>query len=419
MNKALMGLLFSLIAIFVFFSPCFAQKITLKQAIDEAVFHNPKLLKADQEIRSAQAGIWEAVTPSNPEFFTELEEIPAKNRSISDYGEKRYGFTQAFEFPMAYYYRKKWNNLRENQTRSDYYVIKNDTISEIKVSFYRVLILENKRNIHEEIYKLTNQLYHKALIRVEAGDTAPYDTLRVKLDLAEVGNTLLTFESEYETALYELKMLLGRKKQDTLEIDGEIVFSPVPMKLETLKQTAMDNHPLLRTALSHAKQKEIEKKLSWIGLVPNFELRYFRQEFRDSSPAKAWGGEIGLSVPFWSYFKERGEIKSASYNLNAARWHIEEEKRNVLLDIENAYSDVVVAEKHVTNYQNNILREVQELVRIASRSYEEGEMGYLEVAEAYRTMNKANAGYYDALFTYLSAQAHLEKAVGITLFDVE
>ena len=42
-------------------------------------------------------------------------------------------------------------------------------------------------------------------------------------------------------------------------------------------------------------------------------------------------------------------------------------------------------------------------------------MNYLDVTEAFRSMNRTKAGYYTALFEYLSAQSDLEKAVGVSL----
>ncbi len=79
----------------------------------------------------------------------------------------------------------------------------------------------------------------------------------------------------------------------------------------------------------------------------------------------------------------------------------------------------MVAQKQVQNYVENTMQEVEELVRIATRSYEEGEMGYLEVAEAMRTLNRTKAGYLDVLYDYLSARADVEKAVGITGFELK
>jgi len=88
------------------------------------------------------------------------------------------------------------------------------------------------------------------------------------------------------------------------------------------------------------------------------------------------------------------------------------------LKVKEAFINLKVAESFYSKYKSN-LSQVEELVRIATRSYEEGEMGYLEVAEALRSMNKTKVGYSEALFSYLKAQADLEKAVGVSLFAEE
>jgi len=391
-----------------------AQKITLEQAIEEAIIHNPEILKADQEILGAKAGFWEAISPENPELFTEYEGIPKNHRSLSDYGEKKIGFSQEIEFPAVYYFRGQWYNFEEKILKSEYLLLRNDVVAKIKKSFFKVILLEKKRQLYEDIAQNTRNLYQKARIRVETGESAPYDTLKVKVDLAEVENQVLAITKEHKVALYELKLLLGRRKPDKIEIEGDLLFSPVSLNQDSLKQKAMDNHPLLREALTHVSQKKIKKNLSWLGLMTNIRVSYFHQEFPKELSPKAWGGEIGLSIPFWAFLKGQGMIRKASHELEAAKWQIEIKKRKVLLEVEEAYSKIIVAEKQVRNYRENTLQEVEELVRIATRSYEEGEMDYLEVTEAFRSMNRTKAGYYAALFEYLSAQSDLEKAVGIS-----
>ena len=393
-----------------------AQKITLEQAIEEAIIHNPEILKADQEILGAKAGFWEAISPENPEIFAEYEEIPKDRHSLSDYGEKKIGFAQELEFPVVYYFRGQWYNFEKKNVKSEYLLLRNDVVARVKKNFFKVLLLEKNRQLYEDIAQYTRNLYQKARIRVEAGESASYDTLKVKVDLAEVENQVLGITKEYEVALYELKLLLGRKEGDAIEIEGDLMFSPVSLNQDSLKQVAMANHPLLREALAQVCQKKIEKNLSWLGLMPNIKVSYFHQEFpRELSP-KAWGGEIGLSIPFWAFLKGQGMIREASHELEAAKWQVESKKIKVLLEVEEAYSKIIVAERQVQNYRENMLREVEELVRIATRSYEEGEMGYLEVTEAFRSMNRTKAGYYAALFKYLAAQSDLERAVGVSLW---
>ena len=66
----------------------------------------------------------------------------------------------------------------------------------------------------------------------------------------------------------------------------------------------------------------------------------------------------------------------------------------------------------MTKEQEEILVEAQEAYRIAVRSYEEGEIGNLELLEGQRTLMEVNLSYADALFEYNMALAELEKAVG-------
>ena len=397
----------------------YAGKLSLQEAIEEAITHNPELLKAEREIHSAQAGLWEAVSPENPELFTEYEDIPDGSHSLSDFGEKKIGFIQELEFPLVYYFRGRWQNFEKNNVNDEYLLLRNEIVADVKKCFFNVILLEKKRQLYEDIARLTRSLYQKARIRVIAGESASYDTLKVKVDLAEVENTVLALKTEYEVTRYELGLLLGREEGNVIEIDGDLLFTPVPLNKDSLKQAAIENHPLMKEALTKLSQKNIEKNLSWLELMPNINVSYFHQEFPDEPSPKAWGGEIGISIPFWTFLRGQGKIRVASYELEAAKWQVESEKMHVLLEIEESYSRLIVAEKQVKNYRENTLMEVKELVRIATRSYEEGEMGYLEVAEAFRSMNRTMAGYYEALFEYLAAQAELEKAVGISLFREE
>ena len=238
-----------------------AQKITLEQAIEGAIIHNPEILKANQEILGAKAGFWEAISPENPELFTEYEGIPKTHRSLSDYGEKKIGFSQEIEFPAVYYFRGQWYNFEEKIFKSEYLLLRNDVVDRVKKSFFKVLLLEKKRQLYEDTAQNTRNLYQKARIRVEAGESAPYDTLKVKVDLAEVENQVLAITKEHEVALYELKLLLGRRILDKIEIEGDLLFSPVSLNQDSLKQKAMDKHPLLREALTQVSQKKIKKNI--------------------------------------------------------------------------------------------------------------------------------------------------------------
>lgn len=386
------------------------EPLTLGKAVSEALLHNPRLIGHAEQISAVKAGRWDEILPENPELFTEYEGIPYGS-PISDYGEKKLGISQVIELPWMYYYRGKSNTLESRAGQAGYQSLKQDITVEVKKAFYRVLLLQNQMTLYEDIVRLTENLYRTAKIKVDAGETTAYESLRAKVDLAEAENRHLEVSTNHTYALYALKQLLGRGKDDTLEITGEMTFEPVDIDIDRLKETSLHSHPSLKQALYRVEQRSVEKKLSKLSFVPAVSVSYFAIDMQEDS-STGWGGEIGLSIPIWGIWKERGRLKAAGHNLQAAGWHVEAEKRRVLADVERAANSLIVAQDHLVKYRDDVLGEVDEMVRIAEKSYAEGEMSYLEITEALRTMQRAKAGYYEALYDFLAAEADLEQAVG-------
>lgn len=402
----------------LFHFPAFGQGLTLERAVEKAKANNPEIMKARQELKAAKADFWEGISPENPKLFIEFEGIPRSRHSLSEHGERKVGIVQELEFPLAYVYKGRWYRSEKNRKMAEFSSLENEVISSVKKKFFQVLLLQNQLQLYQEITGLTKELYRKAKIRVEAGESPRYDALKVKVDLAEVENRELAIQKELDVARKELALLIGRKGDEFIEVEGNLDYLPITLNLDSLKYLAQKNHPFLKEMSEHLNLHKTERNLAWIGLMPNFEVRYFQHEFQYEPLPKSWGAEIGLSVPLFFFMKDQSRIRSSHYRVQAARWNFELEKRKILFKIEDAYSKLLLAEKQVQNYQENVLKEVEELVRIATRSYEEGEMGYLEVAEALRTLNRVKAGYSEALYEYLSAQAELERSVGITLFHI-
>ncbi len=393
-----------------------AEPLTIDRAVTEALRHNPGLISFSEEIKAVKAARWDMVLPDNPDIFIEHEGIPLGS-SVSEYGEKKIGISQIIELPWMYYYRGKSNTMESHAAEAGYQSLKKDITVKVRKAFYRVLLLQNQMKLYSGIVDLTENLYRTAKIKVDAGETTAYESLRAKVDLAEAENRYLEVSTNHTYSLYALRQLLGRGKDDTLEITGEMAFEPVDIDIDRLKVQSLKSHPSLKQALYHVEQRSVEKTLSKLSFVPALSVSYFAMDMREES-SSAWGGEIGFSLPIWGLWKERGSLKAADHRLQAAGWQVESQKRSVLADVEQAANRLIVAQDHLVKYRDDVLGEVDEMVRIAEKSYAEGEMSYLEMTEALRTMQRAKAGYYEGLYDYLAAAADLEQAVGMSIHGI-
>jgi len=394
--------------------PCSAQVLTLDSVLQEAVSNNPELLAAGKDLEAVEASYWDKVAPDYPGIFLEYEGIP-EGASSSDYESRKIGISQEIDFPFIYILNGRKNKQEQQSSLFSYMALKNDIKADVKKRFYEVLFHTENQRLYGEIESLSDRMLSMARIRVMAGESAPYDTLRAKVDRVDVENLLLSAGRDRKNALYGLKLLLGRKKVETFEISGDLKYNPLMLDGDALKEKAIAARPELKLALSELEMSKLDRKLTLLEQLPSFEVSYFNHTLPGSATPDNWGGGIGLTIPLWGLPKGKSAVNAATHRRDAVGWRIESIKRTVLEEVDEAWSRLMLTDSQVRKYQESVLGVADELVRIATKSYEAGEMGYYETAEAYRSMYRTRASYAEALFTWHTALADLERAVGVSL----
>ena len=392
--------------------PSFSQSLSLEGAVEEAVENNPRIQKSFKEWKASRASLWEGISPAYPELFVELEGVPRSSRSVDDYEVRKSGFSQSIDFPLAYLFRGQAHHAMNLERKANMILVRNEVVRDVKTAFHAYLLIGEKIKAFRKIRELSFRNMHMARVRVLAGESSPYDTLKVKVDLAEVENELMALEKALDLAGTEIQLLMGREPEELLNVVGELSFESVEYEIDSLRQSAVENHPALWQAEAGVRQSRSLRNLAWTDVMPSVHLRYFQMDVPQDLNPDRWGGELGISIPLWILLRGQGAVRRSSLMVDASRWHVIQEKRKVVLEVDRAYSRLLVARQQVSNYRDNTLKEVEELVRIATRSYEEGEMGYLEMSDALKSFNRIRVGYSESVFEYLSALADLEEAVG-------
>jgi len=72
----------------------------------------------------------------------------------------------------------------------------------------------------------------------------------------------------------------------------------------------------------------------------------------------------------------------------------------------------LTASNQISLFEEEILSQAEEVYNMFLFSYQEGEIGSIELIEARRSLLEARTSYADALFNYDMALAALEKSIG-------
>ncbi|MBN2008698.1 TolC family protein [candidate division KSB1 bacterium] len=389
-----------------------AQPMTVEQAVSYAIINNPEVQQATAELQATKAIRWNALLPENPEFYVEYEGLRGQHIDWNHDGERKTGIIQQIDFPLSYYYQSQRQRLEIKRQAFKFAQVRLNLVCDVKTKFYEMLKLQQQIQNVDELYRLTAELQRKAEKRVELGDATAYEALKMQVELAEVDNYRSQLKQSTHLAQREFNMLLGRSAYDSVIVTGDFRFRRIVINEDSVTQLVVTNHPELQSLRLARHQKSADYTLAWFNLLPRIGVNYFQQRFPDPADSHAWGVEIGLSIPIWSLFKERGQIKAAKYQMEATQFQLASRRSVLRLEIDRAYHHMEIAAEQVTNWQTNLMPAADELVRIATRSYEEGEMAYWEVIEALRTMFRARNQYAETLFQYYQKSFELDRLAG-------
>jgi len=392
-----------------------AQKFTLSDALESAASFHPDIIAAREEVSALRAKVWADISPAKPEIFYEVEGIPPGTNRLSGYDERKLGISQSIEFPLSAFYRVR--ESRHVVQAADYRLVrvKNRIRKDVKNAYYSLILARQKHELHQSIYRLTQVQLEKTRIRVLSGESTAYDSLRVRVDLADIQNQLAAGEREIDLALRHLILQTGKENSENIEIDNHWDETPVNLEADDLVLYALENHPEILEKKAGIRQIAMQSRSAWSSIIPGFHLKYFQKEHVHNSH-RGWGAEIGMRIPLWFFLEDQGRIRNVSHRAVSADMELKSLQLKIEHEVRKALASCLDALNRAANYRESAVKEAEELVRIARRSYEEGEMSALEWTEAIRAKNRIQIGLLEALFELHTARADLEYAAGRILF---
>jgi len=179
---------------------------------------------------------------------------------------------------------------------------------------------------------------------------------------------------------------------------------------EELQAEALRLRPeLRRLRLSMDKEDLVQARARLINLPDlDFNVSRHRLEGQPSS----WSFAVSAPLPFLFQQRQKAEIAESAANARALGQDYTQARNTIFVEIEEACTNAQKARDQILLYQKEILPQAQEVLEMFTFSYQEGEIGGIELIEARRTLNASRKAYADAQFEYASAVAALEKAAG-------
>ena len=155
---------------------------------------------------------------------------------------------------------------------------------------------------------------------------------------------------------------------------------------------------------------EYVKDQARLSNYPDFDVGVSYHYMKDLPTS--WAFSISVPLPFLFKKQQKAEFTEAQANVLALHREAENLRNAIQLEVEEAYMNSLTAKNQIQLLQDEILPQAEEVYNMLLFSYQEGEIGGIDLIESRKTLNEARKSYADALFEYARDLAVLDKAVG-------
>jgi cobalt-zinc-cadmium efflux system outer membrane protein len=383
--------------------------LTLDQCINIAIQQNPLVLSATQQYNASLARINQAKAFAQPSLNWDSD-LQSKLFQFKNSGEWYFGVSQEIEFPGKRILRGKIASREAGEFLQDVELLKLDIVFQVKQAFYTLLLSEEKLRYAQQNLELAQDFLQKAELKFEAGDVAKVEALRAHVETSKAANEVRIASNEVRLAKAMLNFLLARRKYAPLEITGDLKKAPIELNTEEMVERALSFRPEIKRINLGLDREKLTKKQGYMSYLPDFELGV--NKHRIIGEGDFWDFTLSFPVPLFFWQPKKGEIAEAEANIRALTNEAQHLQNAITLEVEEATMSAVTASNQIRLFEEEILAQAEEVYNMFLFSYQEGEIGGIELIEARRTLIEARTSYADALFNYDVAIAALEKSIG-------
>jgi cobalt-zinc-cadmium efflux system outer membrane protein len=383
--------------------------LALGRALELALLHNPGFAAVSWQVRAAEAATLQAGLRPNPEIEIDLEEFGGTG-ATSGFGASAITLAFGQEIELGGKLAKRFK-VAGHETRLaawDYEAHRLDLITETRLAFTDVLAAQFKIELAEDTVELGERTLEAMARRLEAGKVSPLETMQAEVDLSMNRVRLGRARRQLRAAREALAGKWGATAPRFEKVDGTFLKLAEIPPLEGVLKSALRNPDIARWADEIALNEE-QVALERANGRPNLSVSAGIQRFAETNDAAF---VVGVAIPLAVFDRNQGGIAAAEHTLAGAR----EERKSVEVEVRTAlrssYHELASLREEAIALREKVLPAARRAFDAAQEGYRQGKFGYLDVLSAQSALFETNEEYVEALASYWTALAEVERLTG-------
>jgi cobalt-zinc-cadmium resistance protein CzcA len=386
------------------------QVISLEQAIETALKHNPMLQTGRTEIE-LQRALKRTATDIGK---TNVSLLLGQYNSFAQ--DNNLTISQTIPFPTVFTSQAAFGEAQTRSAELKFATTRNELVFAVKSAYYQLAVLSERERLLREQDSLLAAFAKAAAKRYTTGETTQLEAGVAALQASEITATLAQTRADMLSAQTQLQTVLAT---------GAPVQILAPASLKRSLQMPTDTTTFTRNPLyAFVKQQiaiaQAAQSVETARILPDLSVGYFSQTLIGTqegsrvfgSSDRFTGVQFGVSVPLW-FVPQLAKVEAAELAADIARTNAEAYRVQLSGEYAKAVQQFVKYKTNVDYYEQNALPQAAQVQKTAQQLYERGEIGYLEYSQSLARVLAVKTNYVESLAAYNHAVLTLELLAGI------
>ena len=283
--------------------------------------------------------------------------------------------------------------------------------SALRQAFYRVLAAQQSESIYASGLKEIEGVIRVLAERERHGEGSKFDRLRTDRERAEMLAELALVRA---TAAIERSQLQAFLPDGTAipAVSGQLESPPLTVSAAQLTQRALAVREDYRAEQRRLEQYRLEQRAAERLRFPEPIINAGLKRATVGQGVTANGPVVGISIPLPVFNKGQAEVARYSAEQERVAARLDVLARQIRAAVEGAVQAYTIRQRARDEYRSQLAGTGPELVEIASVGYQEGELGILQLLDAYRVHRQAQLQMLEIEAAVKEAQIELEDAIG-------
>jgi len=373
--------------------------VGFQQVLQIVLDSHPAVLKAEEGIRSAEAGIALAKSGYYPNIsaeagYTRIGPVPKieipnlgsfQMASYNNYNGELDVYETIYDFAKTARNIKVEESSKEISDKNVGLVKQKLTLS-TAITYYNLVFLQEALRIKE--IEITNLKEHLDFIKrkKETGSAIQYEILSTEVRISGAENQKSDLQTSRITQLGMLNSLLGLPVNAELKVRNNYTLTPPVLQHDSLINFAILHR--YEMVIAKLNEKHAELHLSSVKVQNNPVLGAFgtggvkNGYFPNlDQPIANYALGVNLKIPVFDAARHKNNIRLASSQLNISRNDIDQTKRDISSEVNENEARVSAALQKIAQYELQA-RQSEEALQLAKVNFNAGAITNLDLLDS-------------------------------------